>query len=150
MNDGYISRSAYKLVQLSQKYHIFRPGRVVVDLGAAPGGWIQAALQECNLLRLYAVDLLPLEVTLPNVAFLQGDFTDVKTRHEFHAMMARDVPNVKADVVLSDMMTNTSGNKIRDAQASLDLCATAFVCYRRMRLTIGFLPRYSSRDSGSQ
>lgn len=118
---GYVSRSAYKLVQLSKKYPFFQPGRAVVDLGSAPGGWSQAAVQLCPKTQVYALDLLPLQISEPNVAFLQGNFMDRQVRSDLVSLVSR-----KVDVVLSDMMANTSGNAIRDAQASLDLCIAAF------------------------
>lgn len=118
---GYVSRSAYKLVQLNQKYPFFQPGRTVVDLGAAPGGWSQAAVQQCPKTQVYALDLLPLQISEPNVAFLRGNFMDQRVRSDLASLVSR-----KVDVVLSDMMANTSGNAIRDAQASLDLCMAAF------------------------
>lgn len=96
---GYVSRSAYKLVQLSTKYPFFQPGRVVVDLGAAPGGWSQAVLQQCPEARVYALDLLPLQTSLPNLTFMRGDFRDTQVRTSLSSLIGQDV-----DVVLSDMM----------------------------------------------
>lgn len=96
---GYVSRSAYKLVQLSTKYPFFQPGRVVVDLGAAPGGWSQAVLQQCPKARVYALDLLPLQTSLPNLTFMRGDFRDTQVRTSLSSLIGQDV-----DVVLSDMM----------------------------------------------
>lgn len=141
---GFVSRSAYKLVQLAEKYPLLRPGRAVVDLGAAPGGWCQAVLQTCASTRLYALDLLPLQASLPSVQFMQGDFTEESTRHALRALVAEQGQDSHVDVVLSDMMgrsvrtdqANTSGNVIRDSQASLDLCEAAFdFCQAMLRPT---------------
>lgn len=118
---GYVSRSAYKLQQLSQKYPFLQPGRAIVDLGAAPGGWSQAVVRQCPNSQVYALDLLPLQISEPNVVFLRGDFMNQQVRSDLTSLVSR-----KVDVVLSDMMANTSGNAVRDAQASLDLCTAAF------------------------
>ena len=118
---GYVSRSAYKLQQLNQKYPFLQPGRAIVDLGAAPGGWSQAVVRQCPNSQVYALDLLPLQISEPNVVFLRGDFMNQQVRSDLASLVSR-----KVDVVLSDMMANTSGNAVRDAQASLDLCTAAF------------------------
>ena len=134
-----MSRSAYKLLQLAQKYPLFRPGRTVVDLGAAPGGWCQAVRSLCPDAHLFALDLLPLQASVPEATYMQGDFTQPAIREELQARIAAqcggDDRSGGVDVVLSDMMgrsrdahaANTSGNPIRDSQASLDLCMAAFV-----------------------
>ena len=72
--EGYRSRAVYKLDEIQQKDRILRPGSVVVDLGAAPGGWSQYAAQQLgDKGRIVALDILPME-SLPGVEFLQGDF----------------------------------------------------------------------------
>lgn len=102
---GFVSRSAYKLVQLAQKYPLFRPGRVIVDLGAAPGGWSQAVLQACPETRLFALDRLPLDAPLPEVPFLQGDFTEGTVQEALRSLVTQHTKDAApVDVVLSDMM----------------------------------------------
>ena len=135
-----MSRSAYKLEQLAFKYPFLQPGRVIVDLGAAPGGWSQAILHQCPDVRLFSLDILPLSFSSPRVTFVHGDFTGPRVREQLSQRILQDTCSVdtKVDVVLSDMMgvlsnsyikiANTSGHRIRDAQASLDLCSSAFVC----------------------
>ena len=74
--DGYRSRSAYKLTELDQRDKLFRPGMQVMDLGSAPGGWSQVAGRLVGAKgRVLATDILPMD-PLPNVDFIQGDFTD--------------------------------------------------------------------------
>src|ERR1700753_3926530 len=80
--DGYRSRSSYKLLQLNEKDRLIRPGMLIVDLGAAPGGWSQVAgrlLGERG--RVLATDILPME-PLKNVDFNQGDFTEEAVLNE--------------------------------------------------------------------
>ncbi|PKI85420.1 methylene-fatty-acyl-phospholipid synthase [Malassezia vespertilionis] len=85
------------------------------------------------------MDRLPLQVSVPQITFLQGDFTESAMRDRLQEDIVEklDIPNTsetKVDIVLSDMMANTTGNSIRDAQASLDLCAVAFeFCQRMLR-----------------
>ena len=84
---GYVSRSAYKLQQLSQKYPFLQPGRAIVDLGAAPGGWSQAVVQQCPDSKVYALDLLPLQISEPNVVFLRGDFMNQQVRSDLTSLV---------------------------------------------------------------
>ena len=135
-----MSRSSYKLVQLLQKYTLVQPGRIVVDLGAAPGGWSQAVLQQCRTAHVYALDLLPMQILHPRITALQGDFTDASVREHLAHLITQTSSSHdgKVDVVLSDMMANTSGNPVRDSQASLDLCTAAFeFCTSMLRPTPG-------------
>ncbi|KAK4699321.1 hypothetical protein P7C70_g6942, partial [Phenoliferia sp. Uapishka_3] len=114
----------------------------VVDLGAAPGGWVQAA-EECfststarsnlrgrrNPSRIIAVDLLALHpeaLALPSVTFIRGDFLDPIIQSRVASeLVAEGNGDGKVDLVLSDMLANMSGSKGRDAQLSLDLCLAA-------------------------
>src|SRR5690348_17053725 len=74
--EGYRSRASYKLIQLHEKDRLLRPGMLVVDLGAAPGGWSQVAASRVgDKGRVVATDILPMD-SLSNVDFIQGDFTD--------------------------------------------------------------------------
>lgn len=116
-----------------------QPRRVIVDLGAAPGGWSQVVLHQCPDVWLFSLDLLPMGFSSPRVRFIQGDFSTQKVREHLSQRIFEDTgsSDTKVDVVLSDMMgmlphsdieqANTSGQRTRDAQASLDLCTSAFV-----------------------
>jgi len=103
--DGYRSRASYKLLELQKKDRLFKPGMVVVDLGAAPGGWSQVVepLVGSDGLVL-ASDILPMD-SLEGVQFIQGDFTDPQVFEQLLAALG-DRP---VDVVISDMAPNMSG-----------------------------------------
>ena len=74
--DGYRSRAAYKLLEIDERDHLIKPGMVVVDLGATPGGWCQVVAKKLGVQgRIIALDLLPLH-PLPRVEFIQGDFRE--------------------------------------------------------------------------
>ncbi|ORY94970.1 FtsJ-like methyltransferase-domain-containing protein, partial [Syncephalastrum racemosum] len=112
------ARSAFKLKQLDEKYRLMRRGSVVVDCGAAPGGWSQVAAQKVKSAGLVvAVDLLPIE-PIPNVHIFQGDFRepDMQTQIQ-QALQGR-----KVDLVCSDMAPNFSGNPLADHARSMELC----------------------------
>jgi 23S rRNA (uridine2552-2'-O)-methyltransferase len=110
--EGYRSRAAFKLIEIDDKYRLFRPGRRVVDLGATPGGWSQVAAARVEAAegrgRVVAIDVL----AMPDVAgveFLHLDFLDPQAPERLQAMLGGD-----ADVVLSDMAANASGHRTTD------------------------------------
>ncbi len=127
--DGYRSRAAYKLLEIDDKYKLFRPGRVVVDLGAAPGGWSQvAAARVCTGKSpgfVAGLDLLEMEA-LPNVNFLQADFMDDEALRLLEGLLEER----RADVVLSDMASPATGHKQTDHLRIMALCEVAldFAC----------------------
>ena len=103
--DGYRSRASYKLLELHQKDKLLRPGMMVVDLGAAPGGWCQVAAELVgDKGRVIGSDILPMD-SLAGVEFVQGDFTEDSVFEELLALMGDD----RADLVISDMAPNMSG-----------------------------------------
>jgi 23S rRNA (uridine2552-2'-O)-methyltransferase len=104
-SEGYRSRAAYKLAQIAGRDKLLRPGMVVVDLGAAPGGWSQVAAQGVAPGgRVFAVDLLEMPA-LPGVTFIRGDFSGSDTLAELERLLAGKA----VDLVLSDMAPNISG-----------------------------------------
>ena len=104
---GYRSRAAFKLQEMDEKYKILKPGMAVIDLGAAPGGWCQIALEKkCS--KIVAIDLLPID-ELPGVIFMQQDFMDDDAPDKLKAALGG-----RADVVLSDMAHNTTGHRDTD------------------------------------
>ncbi|MDJ0906783.1 MAG: SAM-dependent methyltransferase [Woeseiaceae bacterium] len=123
--EGWRSRAVYKLLQIDQKERLLRKDMVCVDLGAAPGGWSQYVTETLNgAVRVIAVDLLPMDA-LPSVEFIQGDFTSDEVLDELKAA----VGDGRADLVISDMAPNMSGNRAVDqprsmylAELALDLC----------------------------
>ena len=103
--DGYRSRAAYKLKQLAQQDRLLRPGMLVVDLGAAPGGWSQVAAELTGPKgRVIAVDMLEMAPIL-GVAFIRGDFREEDTLRRLETTLQGTL----ADLVLSDMAPNISG-----------------------------------------
>jgi 23S rRNA (uridine2552-2'-O)-methyltransferase len=117
--DGLRSRAAYKLIEIDDKYHLLRPGRVVVDLGAAPGGWSQIAASRVGAAagkgKVIAIDLLAMP-EIPGVSFAQLDFLAADAPDRLLAMMGG-----RADVVLSDMAANTTGHRKTDQLRILGL-----------------------------
>ena len=117
--EGYRSRSVYKLMDIQKRSKIFRKDDTVLDLGAAPGGWSQIALEYIGEDgKLIGVDLQHI-LPLKGAQFLQGDIREPETRKELEKL----VP--KADVVLSDMSPNLSGNYSVDQACSVELASFA-------------------------
>ena len=119
--EGYRSRAVYKLDEIQQKDRILRPGSVVVDLGAAPGGWSQYAAQQLgDKGRIIALDILPME-SLPGVEFLQGDFRE----DEVLAALLELLDSATVSLVMSDMAPNISGMGAVDQPRSMYLVELA-------------------------
>ena len=117
--EGYRARSVYKLMDIQKRSKIFRKDDTVLDLGAAPGGWSQIALEYIGEDgKLIGVDLQHI-LPLKGAQFLQGDIREPETRKELEKL----VP--KADVVLSDMSPNLSGNYSVDQARSVELASFA-------------------------
>lgn len=118
---GYRSRASFKLLEMQERDKLIRPGMTVVDLGAAPGGWSQVAV---NLVghhgRVIASDILPMD-SLAGVEFIQGDFTDDAVMQEILDTLG----NKLADLVISDMAPNMSGMNAVDQPRSMYLVELA-------------------------
>ncbi|MES9869625.1 MAG: 23S rRNA (uridine(2552)-2'-O)-methyltransferase RlmE [Sedimenticola sp.] len=119
--DGYRSRAVYKLLEIQEKDRILKPGQVVVDLGAAPGGWSQVAEKIVgDKGRVVALDILPMD-SIAGVDFIQGDF-----REEEPLQQLRDLLDGQAvDLVISDMAPNVSGMNAVDQPRAMYLCELA-------------------------
>jgi 23S rRNA (uridine2552-2'-O)-methyltransferase len=103
--EGYRSRAAYKLQQIAARDKLLGPGMLVVELGAAPGGWTQTAAKAVAPGgQVFALDVLDME-PLPGVTFIRGDFQESRTLAELERALA----GRKADLVLSDMAPNITG-----------------------------------------
>lgn len=119
--EGYRSRAVYKLKEIQEKDHLIRPNHKVVDLGAAPGGWSQLAVQLVGKNgRVVASDILPMD-PLPAVEFLLGDFREDAILQELLRLLGAE----KADLVLSDMAPNMSGVDAVDQPRAIYLCELA-------------------------
>ena len=135
--EGWRSRAVYKLEQIDRKEKLLKPDMVVVDLGAAPGSWSQDITETLKeWVRIIALDLLEMDA-LPSVEFIRGDFRDEAVLAQLEAALG----DARADLVISDMAPNISGNRSVDqprsmylAELALDLCERAlrqggdFVC----------------------
>ncbi|MCX7120995.1 MAG: RlmE family RNA methyltransferase [Gammaproteobacteria bacterium] len=121
---GYASRAAFKLLGIQEKDKIFKPGMTVIDLGSAPGGWSQVA-RKCVGQRgkVIAIDLLPMD-GVPDVVFIQGDFNDQITMDQLNLSLGGE----KADVIISDMAPNLSGQRSIDLPRSIHLLELAQDC----------------------
>ncbi len=119
--DGYRSRASYKLVELDRKDRLFHPGQTVVDLGAAPGGWTQVAVEKVGDKGVVvASDILAMD-PVAGVEFVQGDFTEQSVFDELMAVL--DGRHV--DIVISDMAPNMSGNPATDIPRAMALVELA-------------------------
>lgn len=119
--DGYRSRASYKLLELDAKDKVLRPGAVVLDLGAAPGGWSQVAAARVGRAgRVIATDILPMD-SLPGVDFVQGDFTEQETLDRLLEMLG----GAGVDLVMSDMAPNMSGVRAVDQPRAMHLVELA-------------------------
>jgi 23S rRNA (uridine2552-2'-O)-methyltransferase len=119
--EGYRSRAAYKLLQIDDRDHLLRPGDLVVDLGASPGGWSQVvAKRQQGRGRVIAVDMLAME-PLPGVVFLPGDFRQQAVLDRLQELLQEQRPGL----VLSDMSPNISGISLCDQAQGMHLSELA-------------------------
>ena len=116
---GYRSRSAFKLIEMNEKFRFIKKNASLLDLGSCPGGWSQVARKKIIKGKILAVDIKPME-KIQNVDFINGDFCDVDVCKEIMLYF-----NNKIDVVLSDMAVNTSGNKELDSYRTGELSMNA-------------------------
>lgn len=105
--EGWRSRAAFKLMEIDDRFHVLKRGNRIVDLGCAPGGWVQVALKR-GAAFVAGVDLLPVD-PIPGAELLQADFTDPKVGTQLMEMM-----HGAPDVILSDLAHNTVGHKQTD------------------------------------
>jgi 23S rRNA (uridine2552-2'-O)-methyltransferase len=117
--DGYRARSAYKLIEINEKFKIFKNGISVIDLGAAPGSWSQYTAKIIKNGRLVSIDLKEME-EIKNTIQIRGDFTKKEYQEKIIGLF-----RTKVDVVLSDMAVNTTGIKNIDAIYTGELCKEA-------------------------
>ncbi|MGB5640901.1 MAG: 23S rRNA (uridine(2552)-2'-O)-methyltransferase RlmE [Sedimenticolaceae bacterium] len=134
--EGYRSRATYKLLEIQEKDHPLRTGQVVVDLGAAPGGWSQLASELVGPKGdVIAFDILPME-PLPGVTVIQGDFREDEALRELEGLL----DGRQVDLVISDMAPNVSGVAAVDQPRSMHLCELALdFCEQHLRPGGGFV-----------
>ena len=116
---GYRSRSAFKLIEINKKFKFLKKKTFLLDLGSSPGGWSQVAIKKITNGKILAVDIKPM-LKIDKVDFLKADLnkTDISEKVKFFF-------NKKIDLVISDMATNTTGNKNLDSYRIGELCLKA-------------------------
>ena len=119
--DGYRARSAYKLIEIDEKFKIFKGGLTVIDIGAAPGSWSQYANKVAKNGKLISIDLKKME-PIGSSLQIQGDFTDESVQEEI-----KNNTTSKVDVEMSDMAVNTTGIKNIDSIQTGELCKEAMI-----------------------
>ena len=119
--DGYRARSAYKLIEINEKFRIFKGGMSVIDIGAAPGSWSQYVSKIVKSGKIVSVDLKEMEKII-NTIQIKGDFTEKSTQDKIKGYL-----NKKSDVVMSDMAVNTTGIKNIDSIYTGELCKEAMI-----------------------
>ena len=130
--DGYRARSAYKLIEIDEKFKIFKGGLKVIDIGAAPGSWSQYAEKVTKSGRLISIDLKKME-PIGNTVQIQGDFTEEVIQDEI-----KKYTTTKVDVVMSDMAVNTTGIKNIDSIQTGELCKEAMFFAKDLLKENGF------------
>jgi 23S rRNA (uridine2552-2'-O)-methyltransferase len=122
--DGLRSRAAYKLQEIDDKYHLLKPGAIVVDLGAAPGGWSQIAAERVKAVEgkgaVVAIDLTAV-TPIAGVEFMEADFLEERAQTRLLTLLQ----GRKADVVLSDMAAPSTGHRQTDHLRIMGLCEEA-------------------------
>ena len=119
--DGYRARSAYKLIEIDEKFKIFKDGMKVVDIGAAPGSWSQYTSKIVKNGKIISIDLKEMD-KIKNTIQIKGDFTEKDVQD-----LIKSYIDKKSDVVMSDMAVNTTGIKNIDSIQTGELCKEAMI-----------------------
>lgn len=124
---GYRSRAAFKIIEIDDKFKIFKNAKVIIDLGAAPGGWSQVAASRASKdAIIVAIDLLPFD-NIAKVTNHEMDFTDPNAEIKIMELLQNQGYNDQlVDIVMSDMAANTTGHKPTDHLRIIDLCERSF------------------------
>ncbi len=144
---GLRSRAVFKLEELQKKDKLIKPGSTVVDLGAAPGGWSQYAVEQLGANgKVIACDILPMD-SLAGVDFLQGDFREEAV---LNALLDR-INGKNVDLVLSDMAPNMSGNLSVDQPGSMYLVELALdMCHQVLKKNGSFAVKVFQGEGSEQ
>ena len=130
--DGYRARSAYKLIEIDEKFKIFKGGLTVIDIGAAPGSWTQYASKVVKNGKIISIDLKEME-PISNTFQIKGDFTEDHTQQKIKELLTD-----KSDIVMSDMAVNTTGIKNIDSIQTGELCKEAMIFSQDIISNSGF------------
>ena len=130
--DGYRARSVYKLIEINEKFKIFKGGMSVLDIGAAPGSWSQYVSKVVKNGKIISLDLKEME-NIENTIQIKGDFTDLNIQKEIKSLIKNGL-----DVVMSDMAVNTTGIKNIDSIQTGELCKEAMNFSKEVISSNGF------------
>jgi 23S rRNA (uridine2552-2'-O)-methyltransferase len=130
--DGYRARSAYKLIEIDQKFKIFKGGMNVIDIGAAPGSWSQYVSKVVKSGKIISIDLKQME-KIGNTIQIKGDFTKLDIQNQIKKYLING-----SDVIMSDMAVNTTGIKNIDSIQTGELCKEAMIFSKDVILKNGF------------
>jgi 23S rRNA (uridine2552-2'-O)-methyltransferase len=120
--DGYRARSAYKLIEIDEKFKIFKGGMSIIDIGAAPGSWSQYVSKTVKNGRIISIDLKDMD-NIKNTIQIKGDFNE----HDVQMKIKSNLNTKKPDVIMSDMAVNTTGIKDIDSIQTGELCKEAMI-----------------------
>ncbi len=113
---GYRSRSALKLIELNKKFKFLKNGLNILDVGSYPGGWCQVIQKKNNKGKTLGIDLKKTE-QIEGIKLIEGDFLDTNSKKKINEYFATSI-----DLILSDMASNTTGNKGLDSMRTNQLC----------------------------
>ena len=130
--EGYRARSVYKLIEINEKFKIFKGGLSVIDIGAAPGSWSQYASRIVKSGKIISVDLKDME-KINGTIQIKGDFTDKDIQNQIKNQLSNG-----SDVVMSDMAVNTTGIKNVDSIQTGELCKEAMIFSKEVISKKGF------------
>ena len=130
--DGYRARSAYKLIEIDEKFKILKGGMCVIDIGAAPGSWTHYASKIVKNGKIISIDIKEMEKIKNNIQ-IKGDFTSPLIQDQI-----KNYLNKGSDVVMSDMAVNTTGIKNIDSIQTGELCKEAMIFSKDVMLEKGF------------
>ena len=130
--EGYRARSVYKLIEINEKFRIFKGGQNVVDIGAAPGSWSQYASKVVKSGKIISIDLKRME-PIKNTLQIKGDFVDQEVQVQIKNYLKKGF-----DVVMSDMAVNTTGIKNIDSIQTGELCKEAMIFSKDIITENGF------------
>ena len=130
--DGYRARSAYKLIEIDEKFKIFKDNMSIIDIGAAPGSWSQYASKKIKSGKIISIDLKEME-KIKNTILIKGDFTQEKIQTQIKSCLSNG-----ADLIMSDMAINTTGIKDIDSIQTGELCKEAMIFSKKVISTKGF------------
>jgi len=130
--DGYRARSVYKLIEIDEKFKIFKGGMSVIDIGAAPGSWSQYASKAVKGGKIISIDLKEMQA-IQNSIQIKGDFTEIEVQNKIKSYLKKG-----PDVIISDMAVNTTGIKNIDSIQTGELCKEAMIFSKDIMIKKGY------------